>query len=151
MQGETEQELRLYQLKLIVIIMVIVFVALLSYTIYWSIDYNKKYNFFVKTDAVVVEQIDKDGITKDVLKYDVNGVEYRINADYHSKNEIGDTVVLYYDKHNPIGVIYSLDSNRIVLPIITGLFGVTCSALIVVYFLISKSLIKYKKKRRSKS
>lgn len=147
-KGETEQQLRLGQLRMIVFIMVLLFVIILSYTIFWTIDYNNKYAFFIKTDATVVSQVEEDGKVKDILAYTVDGIEYRTTCGYASKNNIGDIVTIYYDKNNPIGIIFALDSKRIIFPVITGLFGVTCIGLIVVYILIDKSI---KRKTLSKS
>ena len=142
MQGELEQQLRLKQLRMIVVLMVVIFVAILGYTIFWIVDYNQKYGFFVKTEAEVVSQIKENGVTNDVVKFSVDNVEYQVIADYNSKNEVGDKIIIYYDKNNPIGIIESLNNNRIVLPVLTGIFGVLCIALIVVYMFIRKS---YKK------
>ncbi|MGN0960711.1 MAG: hypothetical protein ACI4PF_00760 [Christensenellales bacterium] len=139
MQGYTEQRLRLNQLRMIVIIMVVIFAVILSYTIFWSIDYNNKYGFFTKTKAEVVSQVNENGITKDVLSYKVGEVEYRITADYSSNNSIGDTITIFYDKNNPIGIIYSLDNKRIILPVLSSLFGVVCLGLVIIYISIEKS------------
>lgn len=149
MQGETEQQLRLGQLRLIVSLMIGIFVVITSYTIYWLVEYNKKYGFFVKTNAEVVEQIEEDGIVRDVLQYKVNGIEYRVTAEYVSDNQLGDVVKIYYDKNNHLGIVYSLDSKRIILPVLAGLFGAVCVALIVVYIQIKKSI--YGKPNRKKS
>lgn len=142
---QDEQELRAGQLRIIIVIMVVLLVALLSYTIIWSTNYNKTYGFFKKTIAEVVEQSESDGVVKDVLLYEVDGVEYRLTGDYNSKNEIGDKVKIYYDKNNPLGVVYKLDSNRVLLPVLTSLFGVGCIILMVVYILIIKDISDKKK------
>ena len=147
MKGDTEQQLRINQLRMIVVIMVVLFVTILGYTIYWSIDYNRKYNFFRKAEAEVVSHIDEEGVIRDVLMFKVDGIEYRVTASYESKNDIGDNVVIYYDKNNPIGIIYSLDNKRIIFPVLSGLFGTGCVALIVVYIYIARGYKKTLLKR----
>lgn len=148
MRDNTEAQLRLGQLRTILIVMFVIFVTILSYTIYWLIDYEKQYGFFEKTKAEVIEQSIEDGITRDILRYNVNGVEYRILADYVSDNEVGDVIKIYYDKNNPIGIIYSLDIKRIAYPLLTALFGVGCISLTIVYILMKKSFkLRHNKSR----
>lgn len=147
MQDENEQELRLGQLRMLVIVMVILFAVLLGYTIYWSIDYNRQYGFFEKTTAEVVSQEVVDGKKRDTIKYYVDGVEYRLVADYSGNKQIGDRLTIFYDKSNPLGVVYKLDSKRIVLPILTGVFGAGCVALVILYILLYTG---YKNRKRLK-
>lgn len=137
---QIEKELRLNQLKLIVIVATIIFAFMLVYTIYWLTDYKKEYGFFQKGEAVVIEHQEIDGKTYDLLSYVVNDNEFRITTEYESKNDIGDMVTIFYDENYPLGVVYSLDSRRIVLPILSTVFAVTNVALVVVYFLIRKSI-----------
>ena len=138
---QIEKELRLNQLRLIVIVATIIFAFMLVYTIYWLTDYKKEYGFFQKGEAVVVEHQEIDGKTYDLLSYEVNDNEFRITTEYESKNDIGDTVTIYYDEGYPLGVVYSLDSRRIVLPILSAVFGVVNVSLVAVYFLIRKSVL----------
>lgn len=142
---ENEKELRLGQLRIIIVIMIILFAVLLSYTIYWSVDYNKKYGYFEKTSAEVVSQEVKYGVLRDIISYEVNGVEYKLTADYVSKNEIGDTITIYYDINNPFGVIYSIDIRKTLLPVLTSLFGTGCVVLCVIYGLTKKDISDRKK------
>lgn len=140
-----ERELRLGQLRLIVIIMIAIFVAILSYTIWWSCDYNEKYGFFKKCTAEVVKRTEDDeGTVQNILMYyDENGVEYRLtvdNADY----DICDKVTIYYDRNNPLGIVYRLDSKRIWLPILTALFGLGCITLTIVFVMLQSNV--YNKK-----
>jgi len=136
MQIETERDLRINQLRLIVFVMLTIFIVILAYTTYWLIDYNKKFGFFVKTDAVVIDHEEIEGIKYDVLNYKIDGIEYKVTADVKSSNDVGDQIVIYYDEENPLGIIYSLDNRRIILPILAGLFGVVAISLLVVYILI---------------
>lgn len=152
---DIERELRLKQLRLILIIMLVIFVAMLSYTIYWCADYKEKYGFFVETQAVVDSHVEIAGDMYDVLKYDVNNVTFKKTTTYFSKNDVGDEITIYYDKNNPSGVIYSLDINRIILPVISLVFGVVVTALIVIYYLLvigdKKKKVKHNKKKLQKN
>ena len=149
---DIERELRLKQLRLILIIMLVIFVAMLSYTIYWCADYKNKYGFFVETQAKVTEHVEIANDMYDVLEYDVKGVTFKKTTTYFSKNKVGDVITIYYDKNNPTGVIYSLDNNRIILPTISLAFGVVVTALIVLYFLlIVGDKKKIKKTNKSKT
>lgn len=139
---QNEKKLRLDQLRLLVIIFLIIFAFMLVYTIYWLIDYNKHYSFFVKTKADIVEHKEINDKTYDVISFSVDGNEFRIVSDYESKNEIGDEITIYYDENNPLGIVYSLDSRRFVLPILTIIFGIASSSLAVVYILINRSMNK---------
>lgn len=138
---QIEKELRLNQLRLIVIVSTLIFAFMLIYTIYWTIDYNKEYGFFEKKEAVVIEHQEIDDKTYDLLSYIVDDNEFRITTEYESKNDIGDKVTIYYDENYPLGVVYSLDSRRFVLPILSSIFGVANISLIVLYFLIRKSVL----------
>lgn len=140
MQQE-EKELRLNQLRLIVIVMTLIFAFMLVYTIYFLIDYNDKYSFFEKATAEVIEHQEIDGKEYDLLSYKVDGNEFRITTEYESKNAIGDTITIYYDTNNPLGVVYSLDSRRIWLPILTGIFAIANVGLCAMYILIRKGVL----------
>ena len=144
MQQE-EKELRLGQLRLIVIVMTLIFLFMAVYTTYFIIDYNEKYDFFEKTTAEVIEHQVIDGVEYDLLSYKVNGNEFRITTEYASKNDIGDTITIYYDINNPLGIVYSLDSRRIWLPVLTSIFASANIALVVVYILIRKGVFAKKK------
>ena len=144
MQQE-EKELRLGQLRLIVIVMTLIFLFMAVYTTYFMIDYNEKYDFFEKTTAEVIEHQVIDGEEYDLLSYKVNGNEFRITTEYASKNDIGDTITIYYDINNPLGIVYSLDSRRIWLPVLTSIFASANIALVVVYILIRKGVLAKKK------
>ena len=142
MQDLYEKELRIKQLRLILCVMFVIFLFMFVYTLYFVVDYNKEYGFFKKTTAEVVEHKKIENYTYDVINYSVDGNEYVITTEYFSKNEIGDKIKIYYDVNNPIGIIYSLDSRRIVLPIIASLFFCVYVALLVVYILMRKSLTR---------
>ena len=64
MQGKTEAQLRSEQLKMIVIIMCVLFFALLSYTIFWTIEYDNAHSNYSKTRAEVVARVEEDGVKK---------------------------------------------------------------------------------------
>lgn len=135
--GETMQnidnDLRKNQYKLLIAILMIVFLSIVGYTVYWEINYYSKYNHFKKVTAEVVAY-EVDGDKKyDVLEYVVNSSYYQNITSYESKNKIGDKISIYYDTNNPLGVIYSRDYRRYVLPIICVLLGVVCSSFVVIY------------------
>jgi len=132
--------LRVQQLRLVVFVMIGLFLVMLAYTIYWFVDYNDKYGYFDKTTAVVVENKEIDEKKYSVLKYDVGKHEYRITTEYPTDFEIGENVKIYYDRNNPIGFVFKLDSRRIILPIITGVFGACCIGLLSVYILFWNSI-----------
>ena len=140
MQQE-EKELRLNQLRLIVIVMSLIFAFMLVYTCYFIIDYKDKYGFFEKATAEIIEHQEIDGKEFDLLSYKVDGIEFRITTEYESKNDIGEKITIYYDTNNPLGVVYSLDSRRILLPLLTSIFAAANIALVVMYILIRKGVI----------
>lgn len=133
---ETEKDLRIKQLRLIVIVMIVLSIVMTVFTISWLVGYNKIYGDFATVESEVVEQKEVDGIVHDVFQYEVNDNEYKVTADWKSKHNIGDNVKLYYDSNNHLNITESLDSRRIILPIITGIFLISCIALIVIYIWI---------------
>ncbi len=147
MQQE-EKELRLNQLKLIVIVMTLIFAFMLVYTVYFLIDYRDKYGFFEKITAEIIEHQEIDGKEYDLLSYKIDGNEFRITTEYESKNEVGDTITIYYDTNNPLGVVYALDSRRIWMPVLTTIFALTNVGLIVIYILIKRGIVGNKNSQK---
>ena len=137
--GETERELRLQQLRLVVCVMFVLFAFMLAYTIYWVIDYRAKFENCGKTIATVTSHKEKEGISYDVFEYKVDGHEYIITSDIPSMYDVGEEVSIYYEKESPICLVYDIDNRQIILPIITSAFGCVCVGLGVVYILIKKS------------
>lgn len=135
--GETMQnidnDLRKNQYKLLIAILMIVFLSIVGYTVYWEINYYSKYNHFKKVTAEVVAYEVNGDKKYDVLEYVVNSSYYQNITSYESKNKIGDKISIYYDTNNPLGVIYSRDYRRYVLPIICVLLGAVCSSFVVIY------------------
>lgn len=128
-----DNDLRKNQYKLLIAILMIVFLSIVGYTVYWEINYYSKYNHFKKVTAEVVAY-EVDGDKKyDVLEYVVNSSYYQNITSYESKNKIGDKISIYYDTNNPLGVIYSRDYRRYVLPIICVLLGAVCSSFVLIY------------------
>lgn len=113
--------------------MLIIFLIVLGYTIYWEINYYTKYNHFEKVSAEVIGHDTENGVTYDVLQYFVNGSDYQSTTPYSSRNEIGDKITVYFDKDNPMGIIYSRDYRRYVLPIISILMGAVFVSFCVIY------------------
>lgn len=144
------EDLKKSQYRLIIYLSILVFCVLLIYTIIWEVNYNNKYGYFIKTEAIVIEYEYDGNLKYDVLEYfDKNNVLCRKTTTYQSKNEIGDKITIYYDENNSSsGVIYSIDSKTYLLPIITILFGLTSIGIIVMYFVLFKS--KLKKGNKSK-
>lgn len=133
MVGQSDKEIRKSQHKLILCLILFVFLVMLGYTIIWEIDYYKRYGFFTKTTANVIEHETIEGNEYDVIEYTVNGVEFHKTTEYLSKNEVGDKIIIYYDETNPIGVIYSIDIKTWLLPVLTSVFGVAIILLIILY------------------
>lgn len=141
-----EKQARKSQFRLILIILGIIFVFICVYTITWEINYFTKYNHFQKVEAEVIGVEIDDGQEYDVLKYVVDGQEYEKTTSYTSKNIVGDKIFVYYDVNSPVGIIYSLDSKRYLLPIITISFGCACLSLFIIYK-ISYPKTKVKKQK----
>lgn len=151
MKDSSEQDLRKSQYKLIISLLLIIFVAILVYTIIWEVNYQNKYGFFQKTTAEVVDHEVIDNQIYDVIEYTVDSVDYRKTTSYVSKNNVGDKITIYYDESSPIGVIYNQDNRVIILPIITITFGVVCVCLVITYFWIFKPNLKSTMQRSKKS
>lgn len=128
-----DNDLRKNQYKLLIAILMIVFLSIVGYTVYWEINYYSKYNHFKKVTAEVVAYEVNGDKKYDVLEYVVNSSYYQNITSYESKNKIGDKISIYYDTNNPLGVIYSRDYRRYVLPIICVLLGAVCSSFVVIY------------------
>ena len=143
---QVEKELRLNQLKLIVIVTILIFAFMLVYSIFWISNFKKDYDSYEKTWAKVIEHQEINGKVFDMLSYTIDGNEFRITTEYESKDYIGDKVVIYYDTNFPLDIVYSLDSRRIVLPVLTMVFGIVNVGLVVLYFLIKKGVVGQKAK-----
>ena len=133
MVGQSDKEIRKSQHKLILCLVFFVFIVMLGYTIIWEIDYHNRYGYFVKTTANIIDYEIIEGNTYDVIEYTINNVEYQKTTEYLSKNKVGDRITIYYDKNNPIGVIYSIDIKTWLLPTITSVFGVVTISLTILY------------------
>lgn len=118
-----EREQKKKQYRLLLAILLLIFLVVLGYTIYWEVRYYTYYNHFEKTTAEVVGHEIKSGQKRDVLQYYVNGSDYKSTTPYESKNEIGDKIIVYFDVDNPMGIIFSRDYRRYVLPILSAMFG----------------------------
>ena len=128
------RELKKRQYLMYIVIILVLFVVMLTYTIIWCFDYEKRYGFFVKTEAVVVEHSTDAGKLYDVLEYTVDGVVLLNTTSYLSRNNIGDKVTIYYDENNPSGFVTKLDGRRIALPIITTIYGIASMVLTIMYY-----------------
>lgn len=128
------RELKKRQYLMYIIIMLVLFAVMLTYTIIWSSDYNKRYGFFVKTEAVVIEHSMDNGKLYDVLEYEVDGVVILNTTAYLSQNNIGDKVTIYYDEKNPSGFVTKLDARRVALPVITSIYGVVSMVLTIMFY-----------------
>lgn len=144
---DLEKASRKSQYRLILTIIFMFFVIVMAYTMFWELRYYTKYNHFQKVEAEVISHEIEDEKTYDVIKYSVDSIEYETVTNYESKNEIGDKIYIYYDINSPIGVIYSLDFRRYLLPIITVMFGGVWTCLLIMY---KKSYPKTKLKEHKK-
>lgn len=138
MQGNSEREIRKKQYRLYIIILAFLCVVICAYTIVWEVSYYHKYGFFKETEAVVIDHEIDGNLTYDVLSYTVDNVEFQKTTAYLSKNEVGDTIKIFYDSTNPIGVIYKLDSTRILLPIISVLLLLVLTGFTILYCITFK-------------
>ncbi len=128
------RELKKKQYLMYIIIMLVLFVVMLTYTIIWCFDYEKRYGFFVKTEAVVVGHSTDAGKLYDVLEYTVDDVVLLNTTSYLSRNNVGDKVTIYYDENNPSGFVTKLDGRRVALPIITSVYGIASMVLTIMYY-----------------
>lgn len=133
---DSVKDLRKRQVQLIIMVLAFLSLIFISYTIYWEIDYNKKFGYFVKIQAEVVNHTVVENIEYDVLEYSVEGITYRHTTSYKSKNHIEDKINIYYDKYNPSGVIYSIDIKKVGLPIISSLFLISSIGVCVFYYFV---------------
>lgn len=146
MQFETERDLRIKQLRLVVWVMIALFVVMTIYTVYFVVQFNERFGDFIEIEATVVDHEQIGEVTCDKLHYVIDGNEYYVTSDIVSENEIGDDITIYCDKDNVISFIYNLDGRRIALPIITACFGVVCIGLFITYILINNANKKSKQK-----
>jgi len=116
---ENYNDIRKGQFKLLLFLLSAIFLIMLVITIIFEINYYNKYGFFKRTTAEVTAHEEIDGVLHDVLEYDAFGVTYIITAERESQNNVGDKFTIYFDENNPIGIIYSLDYRRVMLPTIT--------------------------------
>lgn len=137
------------QFKLILMLLIGICIAMTMLTIIWEVNYFKTYGFFSKTNAEVVDQqIDNNGNVFDILKYNVDGIDYIVKSDKISENKIGDKYKVYYDTNNPIGLIYNLNYKVYMLPIVTMLFSIITILLGLFYlykFCNYKKIINFEK------
>lgn len=137
-----EKELKKKQHRLYVICCVLVFMLFLGYTIIWEIDYHKKYGHFKRVRCEVVEHVEEDGETYDVFTFQTDKqVWVKKTTPFKSKYDIGDKFYAYYDTETEIEMIYNIDDRKIILPIITGMFGLATCGVIALY------LITYRKNK----
>lgn len=146
---DIEKNPRQSQHKLLLTILFIFLLIVVAYTTFWEIRYYTKYNHFQKVEAQVVSHVEKDGKTYDELRYFVDGIEYYKETSYESKNEIDDTVIVYYDVDSPIGIIYSLDYRRYAYPIISIMLCAVWVSFFIMYKIsYPKSKTKIHKKEK---
>lgn len=148
---QSEKALRINQLRLIVIISCVIFVVMLAYTINWINEYNKNFENFVATKAVVVAHKEIKGKVYDVLQYNIDSNEHNVTSEYTSRNDIGDEVTIYYHKDNVLATVCEIDNRTIILPLISTIFGVTSGALLIVYVVIDRNYKKELTLKKNKS
>ena len=141
MQDEV-RALRIKQLRLIVVVMFVILIAMVGYTIFWTVNYNTLLKDYEYIEAEVVEHREDSGKPRDVFYYKIDLIEYNVVSDNESKYEIGDKVRICYDKNNPLYIISDFDNKRIVLPVLCGIFGVSTIGLLIVYIVIYVSFKK---------
>jgi len=130
------RSLRIKQLRLIVVVMFVILIAMVGYTIFWTVNYNTAFKDYEYINSEVVEHREVDGKQRDVFQFKIDMIEYNVVSDNESKYDIGDSVKICYDKNNPINIISEFDSKRIILPILCGIFGALTIGLMIVYIMI---------------
>lgn len=132
------RELKKRQYLLYVIIMLSLFLVMLTYTIIWSVVFNKNYGTFVSVEAEVVAlKNEDDSVYGYALEYfdSVNGVEIKNNTtNYANSSSVGKKITIYYDSENPMVVTDHLSSGRYLLPIVTSVYGVVSIVLSILFF-----------------
>lgn len=107
------------------------------YTIFWCVNFHKEYGTFKETTAKCVEILDADNeVSGYALEYydSENYVTIKNKStDLANKNTVNTTFKVYYDTENPSSVVKSLSVGRILLPILTSVFGVALVVLIILY------------------
>lgn len=151
-------ELKKKQYRLYVFIMLALLLVMTAYTIFWCASYNNTYGTFEKTLGKSIELYDSDNeVSGYALEYfdDVNNVTIQnTSSDLANKNNVGEEFWVYYDTENPSSVIKNLDAGRIVLPIITSVYGVACiilTALFIRTFYTKHSAMQSNDKRLDKA
>lgn len=130
-------ELKKRQYRLYLFILLTLLVVMMAYTVFWFINFNNTYGTFEKTLAKGVELYDLDDEVYDyALEYydSVNNVTIQnTSTDLASEKNVGKEFAIYYDTENPSAVVENLDTGRILLPIITSVFGVASVLLTIIY------------------
>lgn len=156
-------ELKKKQYRLYVFIMLALLLVMTAYTIFWCASFSNTYGTFEKTLAKSIELYDSDReVSGYALEYfdGVNNVTIQnTSSNLANKDNVGEEFWIYYDTENPSSVIKNLDVGRIVLPIITSVYGVACIILTTLFIRTfytkhstmqsdDKRLDKAKKRRR---
>ena len=142
---EQEIDFKRNRYRILLILTGLMFVVMLFFTIIYFVDYNKKYGYFEKIVATVVEYETVEGKECAVIEYKIKNQEYQKTTNFDDL-EIGDEITIFYDTNNPVGVIYSRDARYYALPIITIIFGLVDIGLVVLYILHYREVDKKKKK-----
>lgn len=138
----TENELKKSQHRLIVISCIMVFLLFLVVTIVWEINYFSKYDNFKRVECKVIEHYEENGKIYDKFVFQADNQEYveKITP-FESKYEIGEKFHVYYDTETVVEVIYKRDSKVVLLPLVTGIFGLATGGVLTLY------IITYKKNK----
>lgn len=135
-------ELKKKQYGLYVYILLVLFFVMAIYTIFWCVSFNNDYGSFEEATATCIELKDgDDDVYGYALEYydSVNNVMINnTSTDLANKNTVGKSFSVYYDTENPSSVVQSLSVGRILLPILTSVFGVAFVCLVVLYLLTFK-------------
>jgi len=133
MEDLTKYDYKKKQYRMLLIVSMLLFMVILLFSIFWNVNYNKKYSYFVAIDAVVVGYDDSSGEQYAVISYCVDAVEYQKTTNKTGLDK-GDKITIFYDENDPVGFIYNRDIKYYVLPIISALFGVVNLMLFVLYY-----------------
>lgn len=138
------RELKKKQYRLYIYILLILFFVMTMYTIFWCVSFGREYGTFEETTAKCVEILDVDNeVSGYALEYydSKNNVTIKnTSTDLANKNTVDTTFKVYYDTENPSSVVRSLGVGRILLPMLTSIFGVALVILVVLYIITFREM-----------
>ena len=127
------------------IILIVFGIIFLVYSILSIVFYNKKNSSYIEIEAVVKEyKEDINGLKAIVVEYEVDEEKYQLVSNSYSVRvqEIGDKVLIKYNKDNPIEAIWANDYYGNVFLIVIGVIGVGLGIFMVIKYIKKKKTEK---------